>query len=223
MADKRNGSVEPDLSLLFKMKKEALWQAPIITRAIIRTFDLLPNVSEIIEIGCDLGGNTAELIKQGFRCWGIEGRDQPSPFYVTNQILPFDFRKDLQEQLKDITESLGISIFSLAFSLGVTEHIEKVYVKDYLYNLCFASETVLMTIPPYQNVYGQVNWEGKDWWTAQMKKQRYGRQFSLETQFNDYLQCQSNGPEIKNLGERIMIFKAIRFTGRHLRNEIKEN
>ncbi len=193
----------------FKKRHSLLWRAPIVCRALSETFNLIPNVSNVIDMGCAIGEYVAEFNKHGFSAVGVEGSYHAKPFFQDpNNITIHDLRFSLKENIK-------AGAFSLAFSLEVAEHIEKEYADAYLDNLCWASDTILITAaPPGQKGHGHVNCQFKEWWTDKMKDRHYSRRFSLETKFIELLKKQSDRREVMVYANNVMIFKAIRFSGR---------
>jgi len=138
----------------FRTRHKLLWRVPIICDAIVAEFK--PN--SVVDVGCALG----EYV-MGFRglgvpfCYGIEGSERCLPHIVVSH--KYIRIKDLRKEIE------GLSLFDLAMSFEVAEHIEPEFTDQYLDNLIRLSDRILLTAaPPGQKGHYHVNCQPKEYW-----------------------------------------------------------
>lgn len=192
----------------FKKRSSLSWRAPIVCKALIDTFKLYKG-AKVLDLGCGIADYVHHFNQNGIWAKGIEGSCNVLPYLVDKNVDIHDLRLSLK---KEITPSF----YTLAYSLEVAEHIEKQYADTYLDNLCWASNTVLITAaPPGQEGHGHVNCQFKQWWSDKMNERNYARRKDLEGIFARSIYQQKNKREVTVYAKNVMIFKAIQFTGRH--------
>ena len=188
----------------FKNRHKLSWRAEIIGQALIDLFNLTPN-SSVVDAGCAIGEYVNWLYVKGISAWGIEGSAAASEFMVTQNYSIWDLRRPIQGYGYPAPGALK---YTIAISLEVAEHIEPEYAGVYLDNLCLLSDTILMTAAhPGQKGHGHVNCQEKEWWTCEMQKRYYKRDFTMERIWQESLRRWNHRKEVAVYAKNVMIFK----------------
>jgi len=119
---------------------------------------LLPNISNIIDVGCGIGGWLYEWKKEGKSVLGIDGND-----------LPVERKKiDEKEYLKhDLSKSLPKldNKFDLCMNLEVAEHLPQERANSFIKELCLYSDIILFSAAiPGQTGVNHINEQWPDYW-----------------------------------------------------------
>lgn len=191
----------------FKNRHRLSWRAPIVTAALVETFNLDPAYHTIIDVGCAIGDYVKELGDMGFLSCGIEGSIAAKEFFVTPNVSIWDLRQPIE---KFIPEGIRGTKVDLVFSLEVAEHIEAFYSGVYLDNLCYFSDTILMTAAqPGQKGHGHVNCQPKEYWVEKMKRRGYQRQKNIEDEFAGMLKSKTNRREVLVYANNVLVFTKV--------------
>lgn len=189
----------------FKKRGNLNWRINPVCAAIQNTFPVFHGLKgkrniQIIDAGCATGDFVAEFNRLGYNAWGIEGSIAAKPFFVTDRIIIADLRKELLFQ-----DAKG---FDVCYSLEVAEHIEEEYADQFIDNLCFLSNNILITAaPPGQGGHGHYNCQPKEYWIEKFNKKNYRNDTVLEMVFQTNIEKFKNKRGMNSYYNNCMVFR----------------
>jgi len=146
----------------FARRYKLNWRAPIIAKAIYRTFQ----PDSVIDVGCATGDIIRELLCMGVKAYGIEGSEA---CYKYLEVLPE------RVILRDLRKKFcWIGKVSLCLCLEVAEHIEEEYADVFIDNLCGLSNKLLLSIAGVgQGGHYHVNLKTISYWHEKFIEKEY--------------------------------------------------
>lgn len=168
----------------FHRRKGLIWRAPILCGIIEKVFRLDPHVgARIIDIGCAIGEFVQEFERMGYAASGWEGSEAAKRYALTPLVIA-DIRKDIRKWAGEV-----MKVNTLCMCLEVAEHIEEQYVETFIDNLCFLSNTILISAAsPGQQGHGHHNCQPKEYWEIKFRLRDYRRNIEKEEHFRKLLE-----------------------------------
>lgn len=141
------------------------WRAEHVCNAIISVL----NPASIIDVGCATGDIVARFNEMGVVSWGVEGSIRAKPFAETEYIHWLDIRNDWS-----LVDWVGVDFYEVCMCFEVAEHIEPEYADQFVDNLYYLSDKLLITAaPPGQDGHYHVNCQPKEYWVKKFAERGY--------------------------------------------------
>jgi hypothetical protein len=185
----------------FHRRKKLIWRAPILCEIIKEIF---PGAKSIIDVGCAIGEFVHQFQKMGISSEGIEGSESALKYASPETgISLWDIRTPLPTSKTCIGKT-----WNLCMCLEVAEHIEEEYTNIFIDNLCFLSNTILISAaPPGQQGYGHFNCQKMEYWEIKFGIRDYRRRVEKEKRFKSLLEPYKRKKGLSGYYNNIMIYE----------------
>ena len=185
----------------FGKRNKLQWRVNPLCSAVIKTFGLT-QMDSIVDAGCAIGDFIKGFKDAGLTAYGLEGSISAFDFLVTDDIYLVDLRELISEN-HYISEFL-----SAAISLEVAEHIEPEFAQNYVKNLCFFSNHILISAaPPGQKGHHHVNCQPKEYWEDLFKQEGFKRSPEKEEIFRNELKDFKKKKGLSGYYNNVLIFE----------------
>lgn len=184
----------------FSRRSKLNWRYTIVCNAIK---DVLgSNIHSIIDVGCATGGLARELSIRGYQVEGIEGSSHAKKYFQHNLI----HVHDLRELISDFSL---YKKFDLVLSIEVAEHIEEEYSDNYIKNLDYLTNNLILITAamPGQQGHYHVNCQLPDYWIKKFQKYNFTFLSELTLRFATYFEPWKKKKGLSFFCENTLIFK----------------
>lgn len=187
-------------SNFFARRSSLDWRPALICNGLNHTFKL-PQGSTIIDVGCATGDLVKELNIRGYKADGIEGSKSALPYFQTDSIYTFDLRNK-------IIDPNFQKAYKLAISIEVAEHIEEEFSDNFIYNMIFLSDLIMITaaLPGAKGHY-HVNCQLPEYWIEKFAKVNYIYEKNLTDKLKLFFEPMQKKKGISQLFFNTLIFK----------------
>jgi hypothetical protein len=176
------------------------WRAEYFCNAVMSVI----TPKSVVDVGCATGDLVAEFSRLGVHhSWGIEGSIRAKPFAVTDDILWWDVREDWGARKPGAVEW-----FDLCLCLEVAEHIEPEYADQFVDNLSYLSDKLMITAaPPGQGGHYHVNCQPYQYWIDKFEAKGYEEKSYIAEMVKQQLFPWRKKPGIKAWYDNMLYFE----------------